>query len=199
MHKLTEKELQTKKNADFFYQLDEKWSNHINALSKKISSGIGSIKRISHCVPPGTLQNIYYGLVKSHFDYCSVVWGNCAKTLSDKLQKLQNRAVRVLTHSSYDADANQLLTELGWDNLETRRKKLKAEMVFKAIICPQNSFRGVMWLLLTICAILKISLLFPYHVITIMKIALAIVVQSSGPAYPQLLGKQHLWLISDDC
>ena len=35
-----------------------------------------------------------------------------------KSQKLQNHAVRVLTHSSYDADANQLITELGWDNLE---------------------------------------------------------------------------------
>ena len=109
------------------------WSNHINAISKKISSGIGSIKRISHCVPPATLQNIYHGLVQSHFDYCSVVWGNCAKTLSDKLQKLQNRAVRVLTHSSYDADANQLIAKLGWDNLEIRRQKLKAEMVYKSL------------------------------------------------------------------
>ena len=26
-----------------------------------------------------------------------------------------------------------------------------------------------------------------------------IVVQSSETAYPQLLGKQHLWLTSDDC
>ena len=109
------------------------WSNHIHAISKKISSGIGSIKRISHCVPPATLQNIYHGLVQSHFDYCSVVWGNYAKTLSDKLRKLQNRAVRVLTHSSYDTDASQLLTELGWDNLETRRQKLKAEMVYKSL------------------------------------------------------------------
>jgi len=48
------------------------WSNHINALSKKISSGLGSIKRISHCFHPATLQNIYHGLVKSHFDCCSV-------------------------------------------------------------------------------------------------------------------------------
>ena len=71
-----------------------------------ISSGIGSIKRISHCVPPATLHTIYHGLVQSHFDYCSVVWGNCAKTLSDKLQRLQNRAVRVLTNTCYDADAN---------------------------------------------------------------------------------------------
>ena len=109
------------------------WSNHINAISKKISSGIGSIKRISHCVPPATLHHIYHGLVQSHFDFCSVVWGNCAKILSDKLQRLQNRAVCILTHSSYDADANQLFKELGWDNLETRHQKLKAEMVYKSL------------------------------------------------------------------
>ena len=35
-------------------------SNHINAITKKISSGIGSIKRISHCVPPATLHTIYH-------------------------------------------------------------------------------------------------------------------------------------------
>ena len=101
--------------------------------SKKIFSDIGSIKRISHCVPPATLHNIYHGLVQSHFDYCSVVWGNCAKTLSDKLQRLQNRAVRVPTHSRNDADTNQLFKELGWDNLETRRQRLKAEMVYKSL------------------------------------------------------------------
>ena len=81
------------------------WSNHINAITKKVSSGIGSIKRISRCVSPATLHTICHGLVQSQFDYCSVVWGNCAKILSDKLQRLQNRAVRVLTHTSYDADA----------------------------------------------------------------------------------------------
>ena len=75
------------------------WSNHINAVTKKISSGIGSIKQISHFVPPATLHTIYHGLVQSHFDYCSVVWGNCAKTLSDKLQRLQNQAVHVLTNT----------------------------------------------------------------------------------------------------
>ena len=33
----------------------------------------------------------------------------------------------------YDADANRLFKELGWDNLETRRQKLKAEMVYKSL------------------------------------------------------------------
>ena len=39
--------------------------------------------------------------------------------------------------------------------------------------------------LLTICAILMVSLLFPCHVLTITKIALAIVVQFSGIVRPR--------------
>ena len=74
-------------NFGVFIDENLTWNNHINAITKKVSSGIGSIKRISHCVPPATLHTIYHGLVQSHFDYCSVVWGNCAKTLSDKLYR----------------------------------------------------------------------------------------------------------------
>ena len=45
------------------------WSNHINTISKKsllVSDLV--LKRISHCVPPATLHNIYHGLVQSHFE-----------------------------------------------------------------------------------------------------------------------------------
>ena len=78
------------------------WEKHVGALSKKIASGIGAMKRINHCLSPTALHNVYYGLVQSHFEYCSVVWGNCGKTVRHKLQRLQNRAARVLTNSIYD-------------------------------------------------------------------------------------------------
>ena len=109
------------------------WSNHIDTISKKISSGIGAVKRVNHCLPPSSLHNIYYGLIQPHLDYCSVVWDNCGKTLSNKLQRLQNRAARVLTCSSYDSNANQLLQQLNRKKLETRRKIQKAEMVYKCL------------------------------------------------------------------
>ena len=54
-------------------------------------------------------------------------------TLSAKLQKLQNRAARVITRSSYDTSASILLNRLNWDNLSTRRKKLKATLMLKII------------------------------------------------------------------
>ena len=41
------------------------WGNHVDALSKKIASGIGALKRISHCFPPTALHDAYYGLVQS--------------------------------------------------------------------------------------------------------------------------------------
>ena len=167
--------------------------------NQKISSGIGSIKRISHCVPPASLHTctIYHGLVQSHFDYCSVVWGNCAKTLSDKLQRLQNRAVCVLTNTCYNADTNQLLKELGWDNLETCRQKLKAEMVYKSLngLVPNYLSSKFIQRSDVVTAYNlgdsdgKLAIPFPR---TITKIVLAIVVQFSGIVYPQLLGKQLL-------
>ena len=78
------------------------WHFHIDKLCKKIASAIGAIKRVKPFVPQSTLLSIYNSLVQSHFDYCSLFWGNCGKTSSNKLQKLQNRAARVITSSSYD-------------------------------------------------------------------------------------------------
>ena len=69
----------------------------------------------------------------TRLDYCSIVWGNCGKTLSERLQKLQNRAARILTSSSYDADARYLLQQLGWKDLITQRQIQVALMVFKAL------------------------------------------------------------------
>ena len=56
---------------------------------------------------------MYNALVMPHFNYCGAVWGNINKGLADKLQKLQNRAARILTFSNYDVRSSVLLDELG--------------------------------------------------------------------------------------
>ena len=60
-----------------------------------------------------------------------MVWRHCNKTLSDKLQKLQNRAARILTFSSYDTNAELLFERLGWRGLESQRQIHEAVMVYK--------------------------------------------------------------------
>ena len=75
------------------------WGSHIENIIKKVSSGIGAIKRVRHLVPQATLHLIYQALFHPLFNYCNTVWGNCGITLRKKLQKLQNKATRVLTFS----------------------------------------------------------------------------------------------------
>ena len=85
------------------------------------------------------LDTLYKSLVQCHFDYCGPVWDTVGKTLSDKLQRLQNRAARVITASSYDTRSEALRQQLCWDDLQTRRLKQVATMMFQVHhgLCPE--------------------------------------------------------------
>ena len=108
------------------------WKKHMKELSKKIASGIGALKRLMPFISKDTAVIIYKALIEPHFDYCSSVWYGISDTLSQKLQKLQNRAARVITKSTYDTSAKPLLNSLNWDDLATRRKKQLLISVFKS-------------------------------------------------------------------
>ena len=99
-------------------QLDQSitWENHISMISKKIACGISAMKRIRYFVPRDILLTVYNALVQPHFNYCRMVWGNCSEGLSQKLQKLQNRAARIIT-LGYDVDTNEIFQSLNWKKL----------------------------------------------------------------------------------
>ena len=93
------------------------WECHVQSICKKIASALGAIKQIRHLIPFNVLIDVYNSLVQPHFDYCNVVWGNYGIGLSEKLQKLQNHAVRILMSTSYECNVNYLFRALGWPKL----------------------------------------------------------------------------------
>ena len=48
-----------------------------------------------------------------------------------RLQKLHNRAARIIAHVPNELDQQTVLNILGWEPLEQQRKKAKAKMMFK--------------------------------------------------------------------
>ena len=60
---------------------NQTWENYVDALSEKIASGVGAIKRINHCLLLMASHDVCYGLFQSHFEYCSVVWGSDSRTV----------------------------------------------------------------------------------------------------------------------
>ena len=109
------------------------WSKHVNETAKIVSSGIGALKRLRPFICEDTAILLYRALIEPYFDYCCPVWDGLSNELADKLQKLQNRAIRVITKSDHYSSATALRGELGWDNLSTRRKKQKLKLMFKTL------------------------------------------------------------------
>ena len=109
------------------------WEEHIDSLCKRVSSGLAALKQARQFVPKQTLLTIYNALVKPLFDYRDTVWGNLNKTLTARLQNLQNRAARIVTRKGYEFRSTDIRKELGWDDLETTRRKHLATSMYKAL------------------------------------------------------------------
>jgi hypothetical protein len=89
------------------------------------------VRQIRDFVPVDALKKVYYAIIQPHFDYCSSVWDNCNKDSKEKLQKLQNRAGRIITRSGYDIRSAEILEKLGWLTLEHRWHLNKALLMHK--------------------------------------------------------------------
>ena len=89
------------------------WHSHIDKVAKKVTSGIGAIRKTRDLVDRETLISVYNALINPHFDYCSEVWDTMGVGLSNRLQNLQNSAARVIMNFSNDIPGPEALNALG--------------------------------------------------------------------------------------
>ena len=110
------------------------WKEQIKAVSAKVSRAIGFLKHAKKFLPRVTLENLYTGIVEPHFRYCCSVWGCCDSREIKQLQKLQNRAARIVTNSSFDTPSRPLIERLGWRAIEQLISIESKTVVFKSRI-----------------------------------------------------------------
>ena len=102
---LGDKQIKRVKHTKYLgVHLDEnlKWEEHIDNICSKINRSINGLRQARGYVDLDVLKTIYNALIQPVFDYCDAVWGNLNKGLASKIQKLQNRAARVITFQGYD-------------------------------------------------------------------------------------------------
>jgi hypothetical protein len=76
---------------------------------------------------------VYNAIIQPHFSYCCEVWNAFGETQSKRLQKLHNRAARVIAHVPNEVDQQTVLNILGWEPLKQQRVKAKAKLKFKTL------------------------------------------------------------------
>ena len=68
------------------------------------------------------------------------MWGRSGSSTLLQLQKLQNRAARILTNSAFDAPSSPLIKNLGWMSITDLISFKLKQLVFKSLNnqAPQN-------------------------------------------------------------
>ena len=82
-----------------------KFDKHISEMCTKASRQINALKGVSKYLDENCRIMIYKTFISSTFNYCPVSWMFCGKTNLNKLEKLQERALRFVfrdTTSSYE-------------------------------------------------------------------------------------------------
>ena len=107
--------------------IDSKLSfyDHIKFLESKISRSVGILTKLRFFLPQETLLQLYHSLVHSQLTYGIIVWGSTHTTYLQKLQVLQNKALKVVCNVSFLNSAKLLYKKL---NILTIRNTYKHEV-----------------------------------------------------------------------
>ena len=72
------------------------WAKHISTLRTKMARYIGIMYKLKHLLPLKIRIQIYHSFVQSHINYCSLVWGFCAKSHIETIFRVQKKGLRAV-------------------------------------------------------------------------------------------------------
>ena len=75
------------------------WNNHVSYVSTKIYPKLKMLNRISSYLSRKVLLRIYKQTILPILDYACIVWTDCGKHNAERLERLQNQAMRIILSS----------------------------------------------------------------------------------------------------
>jgi hypothetical protein len=110
------------------------WSQHISKCAKKANSRLGFLRRNLKGCPQKLKRTGYVSLIRSLLEYSSVVWDPHLQKDRDAIERVQRKAARWITgdHSTYSS-VTGMLSQLGLESLELRRKNQRLIMMYKIV------------------------------------------------------------------
>ena len=108
------------------------WDQHINRISAKANQTLGFVKRNVQTTSRATKELAYKALVRPQMEYGAVIWDPTQQNLKDELEKVQRRAARyVMNIYLQTSSVTQMLHQLQWETLKTKKRNIKLIMLYK--------------------------------------------------------------------
>ena len=108
------------------------FEKHLNDKLIKANKNVGILKYLSNFLPLKTLDQMYKALVRSHLDYCDIIYhippnlnhsplGVSLHSLMEKVERIQYQAALAISGAWSGSSRSKLYEELGWETLSDRR------------------------------------------------------------------------------
>lgn len=102
------------------------WANHINETSKIATQKLSLMKKLAGTTwgaDLNTLKQLYVGNVRSTLEYGLSAHSTAAKTNKDKLNQIQNSALRIMTGAMKSTPITSMEATTGLQSLDERREE----------------------------------------------------------------------------
>ena len=106
------------------------WTDHTNAVAKKIASNLWLLSRIKEYLSIDQRVQFYKAYIQPHIDYCNSVWGGTSQRNLDRIYRLQKRACKIILDYQYENIAISM-EELKILNIYERICLKKAKIMYK--------------------------------------------------------------------
>ena len=98
-----------------------KFAEHFKTLLGKLNRALGIFSIAAKYLPASAKITLYNALKLPHMDYCSIVWSNSLRKQDlSKLQRIQNRAMRIALGCHPRTHIVDILDTLKWMSIKQR-------------------------------------------------------------------------------
>ena len=114
------------------------FNEHLSNICKKVSCKITALGRIARFLSFCKRRLLFKTFIESQFSYCPLVWMFCSKKMNKKINRLHERALRIV-YRDYSSSFEKLLKEDGSVTVHHRNIQCLATEMYKVKndLCPQ--------------------------------------------------------------
>ena len=128
------KEVATNPYLGVLLSNDGSFTPHIDSTCAKVSRTLGFLSRNLKACPEKLKTLAFNSMCRSSLEYAAQIWDPQQITVKEKLDKIQRRGARFVTRNySRSIRGEQIVKDLKWEDLSTRRKHSRLILFYQII------------------------------------------------------------------